>query len=62
MIKLSAPIVFNENVQPICSPEPDNDYVGYEAHASGWGALEWGEFTLKNIPYAIIITYYKTIT
>jgi trypsin len=39
LVKLSTRIEFNDNVQPVCAPEPANDYVYYLSQCSGWGTL-----------------------
>jgi trypsin len=39
LAKTSVPIALNVNVQPICAPDPANDYVHYKSQCSGWGTL-----------------------
>ena len=38
LIKLAMPVTFNEHIQPICLPEPDEKFpVGTLCLSSGWG-------------------------
>jgi secreted trypsin-like serine protease len=42
LVKVAQDIIFNENVQPVCAPEPSNDYTYYKSQCSGWGTLSSG--------------------
>jgi trypsin len=42
LIKTSVAIPFSVNVQPICAPDPANDYVSYKSQCSGWGTVNSG--------------------
>lgn len=42
LVKVSAPIAFNENIQPICAPDPMDDHVHQWTVCSGWGTLSSG--------------------
>jgi trypsin len=42
LVKVSQPIEFNEDIQPICAPDPDNSYAHTRTVASGWGTLSSG--------------------
>jgi secreted trypsin-like serine protease len=42
VVKTSDAIDFNDNVQPICSPQQGNDYVYYKSQCSGWGTVNSG--------------------
>jgi hypothetical protein len=42
VIKVASDIVFNENVGPVCAPDPDNLYTYYKSQVSGWGTLVSG--------------------
>lgn len=42
LIKLSSDIVFSEDLQPVCAPDPDNLYTYSKSICSGWGTLVSG--------------------
>jgi len=42
LLKLSSKITFSEDVQPVCPPERNNDYVDNTCTVSGWGTLSSG--------------------
>jgi trypsin len=42
LIKTAVAITLNVNVQPICAPDPANDYAYYKSQCSGWGTLNSG--------------------
>lgn len=42
LIKLASDIVLSENVQPVCAPDPTNNYAYYKSQCSGWGTLVSG--------------------
>jgi secreted trypsin-like serine protease len=42
LIKVTAPIAFNENIQPICAPNPADQYQYRFTICSGWGTLSSG--------------------
>jgi len=42
LIKLATPITFNDEIQPVCAPEPDDLHVYSKCVASGWGTLTSG--------------------
>jgi secreted trypsin-like serine protease len=42
LIQTDAAIAFSVNVQPICAPDPANDYVYYKSQCSGWGTINSG--------------------
>ncbi len=37
LIRLKTPIIFNDNVQPVCPPQPAQNYIGRTIVVSGWG-------------------------
>lgn len=41
LMRLSSPVLFNFNVQPICLPEPGDDFTGSIGHISGFGTLSF---------------------
>jgi len=47
LLKVSESIIFNENVQPVCAPDPTNDYAYHKAQCSGWGTLRSGQFRTR---------------
>jgi len=42
ILPLKGKIKFNENVAPICLPDPANDYVFQKSVVSGWGVTQFG--------------------
>jgi secreted trypsin-like serine protease len=42
LIKTGTVITFSANIQPICAPDPANDYVYYKSQCSGWGSVNSG--------------------
>ena len=44
LLKLSTPITFNENVQPICAPDSSVDYTNRKVLTSGWGTVRSGKY------------------
>jgi secreted trypsin-like serine protease len=42
LIKVTAPIVFNGDIQPICGPEQSDQFVHRKTFCSGWGTLSSG--------------------
>jgi len=42
LVKLSTPIPFSADIQPICAPEPTDQYVYRKTVCSGWGTLSSG--------------------
>jgi Trypsin len=42
VVKVTTDIVFSEDVQPVCAPDPVNDYVYYKSQCSGWGTTSSG--------------------
>jgi secreted trypsin-like serine protease len=42
VIKTTVAIVFSANIQPICAPDPANDYAGYKSQCAGWGSVNSG--------------------
>jgi len=42
LVKLASPIQFNADIQPICAPEPLDQYVHRRTVCSGWGTLSSG--------------------
>jgi len=42
LVKVTQPISFNVNVQPVCAPEQSNDYHYRKSLTSGWGMLQSG--------------------
>jgi len=43
LVKLAAPIVFNTaDIQPICGPEQNDQFVHRKTFCSGWGTLSSG--------------------
>jgi len=42
LIKVTAPISFNENIQPVCAPDPMDLHVYQKTVCSGWGTLTSG--------------------
>jgi secreted trypsin-like serine protease len=42
LIKTATPIVFSADVQPVCAPDPANQYVYYKSQCSGWGTVSSG--------------------
>lgn len=41
LIRIAGQFNFDSRVQPVCSPQQNNLYVGYDSVVSGWGAVEW---------------------
>ncbi|XP_014467233.1 PREDICTED: trypsin-1-like [Dinoponera quadriceps] len=39
LIRLKAPVQFNENVKPVCLPHKGSDYTGHNAQVIGWGRV-----------------------
>ncbi len=37
LIRLKSPIEFTDDVQPVCPPQPTENYIGKTAVISGWG-------------------------
>lgn len=42
LIKVATPITFTEDIQPICAPEPTDDYHYRKCQCSGWGTVNSG--------------------
>jgi len=42
LVKLATPISFNEDIQPVCAPEPTDLHVYQRCICSGWGTLSSG--------------------
>jgi secreted trypsin-like serine protease len=42
LIKTTDAITFSADIQPICAPDPANDYVSYKSQCSGWGSINSG--------------------
>jgi secreted trypsin-like serine protease len=42
LVRLSSDIVFSEDLQPVCAPDPDNLYTYAKSVCSGWGTLRSG--------------------
>ena len=42
LLRIESNIRFNDDVGPICLPEKDVTYTGYEAVVSGWGSQAYG--------------------
>ncbi|ELU03725.1 hypothetical protein CAPTEDRAFT_153798 [Capitella teleta] len=49
LMKLTEPIEFNEDIQPVCAPETENNYDHYFSQISGWGSLMSGGPCCPNI-------------
>jgi len=49
LIKTVLPIAFSLNVQPICAPDPANDYVHYFSQCAGWGTINSGGICCPNV-------------
>ena len=45
LLQVDLPITFTENVQPICLPDPEDNFIGQECVISGWGVEEYGSHT-----------------
>merc|ERR1711962_1649639 len=58
ILKLSSPLTFNENVGPICLPDPDHapDASGQTCFVSGWGTLESGGSTPSDLQWVAVPT------
>lgn len=37
LLKTATPIIFSDDVQPVCAPDSNNDYTYNKAQLSGWG-------------------------
>jgi secreted trypsin-like serine protease len=42
LVQLTADIVFSEDLQPVCAPDPENLYTYSKSACSGWGTLRSG--------------------
>jgi secreted trypsin-like serine protease len=42
LVKVASDIVFSEDLQPVCAPDPVNLYTYSKSACSGWGTLESG--------------------
>jgi secreted trypsin-like serine protease len=42
LVKVTQAIAFNENIQPVCGPDSDDQYVYRKTQTSGWGSLSSG--------------------
>jgi secreted trypsin-like serine protease len=42
LVKLATPVTLNENVQPVCAPDPDDLYEYRKCQCSGWGTITSG--------------------
>jgi len=42
LLELETPVLVNENIRPVCAPDPDDVYEGTTAEISGWGTLSSG--------------------
>jgi secreted trypsin-like serine protease len=49
LVKVTTDIVFSQDVQPVCAPDPDNNYVYYKSQCSGWGTVSSGGTCCPNI-------------
>ena len=47
ILKLKSPLVFNDNVQNACLPEPNENPIFKACYASGWGQTETGTCTYR---------------
>ena len=60
LIKVSTPIDFNDDVQPVCAPDSSKDYVYNLVQCAGWGTLRSGKaflfsLFLPNILFCAIV-------
>uniref|UniRef100_A0A4W3JXA0 Peptidase S1 domain-containing protein n=1 Tax=Callorhinchus milii TaxID=7868 RepID=A0A4W3JXA0_CALMI len=54
LLELSAPIAFNENIQPVCLPSSSHVFpAGKSCHIVGWGAKQENVATVKIIDQAL---------
>lgn len=44
LLELEIPVNFDETIQPICLPEPEQDFTGMNAYASGFGFTKYRKF------------------
>ena len=58
LLKLQSDLIFNNNVQPACLPDPSYDpgSVGKTCFASGWGALSSGGNSPANLQWVGVPT------
>jgi len=49
VMKVQGTIQFNDYTQPICKPEPNNDFAGQQSFVSGWGSLRSGASCCPNV-------------
>lgn len=40
-------MIFQPNIIPVCVPETDENFVGTNAHVTGWGRLYEGKLLLS---------------
>ena len=43
LLELDTAVVIDENIRPVCAPDPDDVYEGTTAEISGWGTLTSGK-------------------
>jgi len=49
LLRFDKPVKFQPNVLPVCIPEDDSDFSGFNAFITGWGASYYGKNFKNNI-------------
>lgn len=49
LLELDRAIVVDENIRPVCAPDPDDLYEGTTCEISGWGTLSSGSQVIKHV-------------
>lgn len=48
LLRFYEPVTFQPNIIPVCVPQTDENFVGRNAHVTGWGRLYEGELYIIN--------------
>ncbi|KAK2155598.1 hypothetical protein LSH36_236g04044 [Paralvinella palmiformis] len=56
LLELETPVLVNENIRPVCAPDPDDVYEGTTAEISGWGTLSSGGLSPNQLYYTTVVT------
>lgn len=57
VLRLNRPVVYRENILPICLPDPSDDFIGDVGIVAGWGKTDnsFGEYTVYPLLYYTVL-------